>query len=190
MCNCIYFLYLCHFSGELTLEEFISGAREHPDIMDMLTKMMDLTHVLEIIVKGQQPKTKAVKWISNQQAGFWGNSRSFFVDFFKRMQQSCGKSVCAWWRAIFYFWWHIMNSKKLTQQSQVLPLSLLPTGSGEPALLPLLVLSRLFYSGHSVLLRFNTCDRWGCVFRETEWGEAHLLKVPIMVWVDGSKQCR
>ncbi|KAG9348406.1 hypothetical protein JZ751_002141, partial [Albula glossodonta] len=29
--------------GELTLEEFISGAREHPDIMDMLTKMMDLT---------------------------------------------------------------------------------------------------------------------------------------------------
>lgn len=40
-------------SGELTLEEFISGAREHPDIMDMLTKMMDLTHVLEIIIKGQ-----------------------------------------------------------------------------------------------------------------------------------------
>lgn len=43
-------------SGELTLEEFISGAREHPDIMDMLTKMMDLTNVLEIIVKGQQKK--------------------------------------------------------------------------------------------------------------------------------------
>lgn len=46
-------------SGELTLEEFISGAKEHPDIMDMLTKMMDLTHVLEIIIRGQ-PK-KAVK---------------------------------------------------------------------------------------------------------------------------------
>lgn len=43
-------------SGELTLEEFISGAREHPDIMEMLTKMMDLTHVLEIIVSGQQKK--------------------------------------------------------------------------------------------------------------------------------------
>lgn len=43
-------------SGELTLEEFISGAREHADIMDMLTKMMDLTHVLEIIVRGQPKK--------------------------------------------------------------------------------------------------------------------------------------
>lgn len=42
--------------GELTLEEFISGAREHPDIMDMLSKMMDLTHVLEIILKGQRRK--------------------------------------------------------------------------------------------------------------------------------------
>ncbi|KAG1948279.1 neurocalcin-delta [Pimephales promelas] len=31
--------------GELTLEEFITGAKEHPDIMEMLTKMMDLTHV-------------------------------------------------------------------------------------------------------------------------------------------------
>ncbi|KAG7217660.1 hypothetical protein INR49_021349 [Caranx melampygus] len=40
--------------GELTLEEFISGAKDHPDIMDMLTKMMDLTHVLEIIINGQQ----------------------------------------------------------------------------------------------------------------------------------------
>lgn len=47
---------LLSLSGELTLEEFISGAREHPDIMDMLTKMMDLTHVLEIIVKGQRRK--------------------------------------------------------------------------------------------------------------------------------------
>ncbi|KAA0702327.1 Guanylyl cyclase-activating protein 1 [Triplophysa tibetana] len=42
--------------GELTLEEFITGAKEHPDIMEMLTKMMDLTHVLEIIVNGQQKK--------------------------------------------------------------------------------------------------------------------------------------
>ncbi|XP_034063130.1 guanylyl cyclase-activating protein 3 [Gymnodraco acuticeps] len=39
--------------GELTLEEFISGAHEHPDIMDMLGKMMDLTNVLEIILNGQ-----------------------------------------------------------------------------------------------------------------------------------------
>lgn len=44
------------YLGELTLEEFISGAREHEDIMEMLTKMMDLTHVLEIIVKGQKSK--------------------------------------------------------------------------------------------------------------------------------------
>lgn len=47
-------------SGELTLEEFISGAREHPDIMEMLTKMMDLSHVLEIIIKGQKKNT--IKW--------------------------------------------------------------------------------------------------------------------------------
>lgn len=46
---------ICYFtSGELTLEEFISGAREHPDIMEMLTKMMDLSNVLEIIVRGQK----------------------------------------------------------------------------------------------------------------------------------------
>ncbi|CAJ1065147.1 guanylyl cyclase-activating protein 3 [Xyrichtys novacula] len=45
--------------GELTLEEFISGARDHPDIMDMLAKMMDLTNVLEIIIKGQQKKVVA-----------------------------------------------------------------------------------------------------------------------------------
>ncbi|XP_063061989.1 guanylyl cyclase-activating protein 1-like [Engraulis encrasicolus] len=45
-----------HGEGELTLEEFISGAKEHPDIMEMLSKMMDLTHVLEIIVKGQKPR--------------------------------------------------------------------------------------------------------------------------------------
>ncbi|KAJ3590601.1 hypothetical protein NHX12_008551 [Muraenolepis orangiensis] len=48
-----------HREGELTLEEFISGAREHPDIMEMLSKMMDLTHVLEIIVRGQ--KSRPVK---------------------------------------------------------------------------------------------------------------------------------
>lgn len=46
-------------SGELTLEEFISGARDHPDIMDMLAKMMDLTNVLEIIIRGQQKKAVA-----------------------------------------------------------------------------------------------------------------------------------
>lgn len=45
-------------AGELTLEEFISGAREHADIMEMLTKMMDLTHVLEIIIMGQRKESK------------------------------------------------------------------------------------------------------------------------------------
>lgn len=54
-----YFLLLVSL-GELTLEEFISGAREHPDIMEMLTKMMDLSHVLEIIIKGQKKNT--IKW--------------------------------------------------------------------------------------------------------------------------------
>ncbi|XP_062873084.1 guanylyl cyclase-activating protein 3 isoform X2 [Trichomycterus rosablanca] len=44
--------------GELTLEEFITGAKEHPDIMEMLTKMMDLTRVLEIIVYGQKKPEK------------------------------------------------------------------------------------------------------------------------------------
>lgn len=53
----------CLSAGELTLEEFISGAREHPDIMEMLTKMMDLTHVLEIIVSGQQKK--AINWAAD-----------------------------------------------------------------------------------------------------------------------------
>lgn len=48
--------------GELTLEEFISGAKDHPDIMDMLSQMMDLTKVLEIIVRGQSPRTpKAIE---------------------------------------------------------------------------------------------------------------------------------
>ncbi|KPP67228.1 guanylyl cyclase-activating protein 1-like [Scleropages formosus] len=42
--------------GELTLEEFISGAKEHEDIMEMLKKMMDLTPVLEIIVNGRLAK--------------------------------------------------------------------------------------------------------------------------------------
>lgn len=40
-------------SGELTLEEFIEGAKDHEDIMDMLRKMMDLTPVLVIIVEGR-----------------------------------------------------------------------------------------------------------------------------------------
>lgn len=44
--------------GELTLEEFITGAKEQPDIMEMLDKMMDLTHVLEIIVNGQRKLVK------------------------------------------------------------------------------------------------------------------------------------
>lgn len=40
-------------SGELTLEEFIEGAKDHEDIMDTLKKMMDLTPVLVIIVEGR-----------------------------------------------------------------------------------------------------------------------------------------
>ncbi|KAK2882278.1 hypothetical protein Q8A73_022788 [Channa argus] len=39
--------------GELTLEEFIEGAKDHVDIMDMLKNLMDLTPVLEIIVRGR-----------------------------------------------------------------------------------------------------------------------------------------
>uniref|UniRef100_A0A673KKP9 Guanylate cyclase activator 1d n=1 Tax=Sinocyclocheilus rhinocerous TaxID=307959 RepID=A0A673KKP9_9TELE len=39
--------------GELTLEEFIEGAKDHPDITDMLKKLMDLTPVLVIIVEGE-----------------------------------------------------------------------------------------------------------------------------------------
>jgi hypothetical protein len=45
--------------GELTLEEFIEGARDHQDIMEMLGKMMDLTNVLEIIVNGQKKQVKS-----------------------------------------------------------------------------------------------------------------------------------
>lgn len=41
-------------SGELTLEEFIDGAKDHPDIMDTLKKIMDLTPVLVIIVEGRR----------------------------------------------------------------------------------------------------------------------------------------
>lgn len=40
-------------SGEMTLEEFIDGAKDHEDIMDMLKKIMDLTPVLIIIVEGR-----------------------------------------------------------------------------------------------------------------------------------------
>lgn len=47
---------MSYILGELTLEEFITGAKEQSDIMEMLTKMMDLTHVLEIIVDGQKRK--------------------------------------------------------------------------------------------------------------------------------------
>lgn len=40
-------------TGEMTLEEFIEGAKDHEDIMDMLKKIMDLTPVLVIIVQGR-----------------------------------------------------------------------------------------------------------------------------------------
>lgn len=40
-------------TGEMTLEEFIEGAKDHKDIMDMLKKIMDLTPVLIIIVEGR-----------------------------------------------------------------------------------------------------------------------------------------
>ncbi|KAL3043119.1 guanylate cyclase activator 1d [Trematomus bernacchii] len=39
--------------GELTLEEFIEGAKDHEDIMDILRELMDLTPVLVIIVEGR-----------------------------------------------------------------------------------------------------------------------------------------
>ncbi|XP_029303992.1 guanylate cyclase activator 1d isoform X1 [Cottoperca gobio] len=39
--------------GELTLEEFIEGAKDHEDIMDILKNLMDLTPVLVIIVEGR-----------------------------------------------------------------------------------------------------------------------------------------
>ncbi|KAK1874667.1 Guanylyl cyclase-activating protein 1 [Dissostichus eleginoides] len=39
--------------GELTLEEFIDGAKHHEDIMDILRELMDLTPVLIIIVEGR-----------------------------------------------------------------------------------------------------------------------------------------
>lgn len=42
--------------GELTLQEFIEGARGHNDIMEMLKEIMDLTPVLEIIVEGRQKR--------------------------------------------------------------------------------------------------------------------------------------
>ncbi|XP_031428228.1 guanylate cyclase activator 1d isoform X2 [Clupea harengus] len=44
--------------GELTLEEFIEGAKGHHDIMDMLKNLMDLTPVLSIIVEARIAKTK------------------------------------------------------------------------------------------------------------------------------------
>lgn len=40
-------------AGELTLEEFIEGAKDHEDIMDMLKTLMDLTPVLLIIIEGR-----------------------------------------------------------------------------------------------------------------------------------------
>ncbi|KAM4620676.1 LOW QUALITY PROTEIN: stromal interaction molecule 1b [Polymixia lowei] len=40
--------------GEMTLEEFIEGAKDHTDIMDILKNLMDLTPVLIIIVEGRQ----------------------------------------------------------------------------------------------------------------------------------------
>ncbi|KAK5887122.1 hypothetical protein CesoFtcFv8_015755 [Champsocephalus esox] len=40
--------------GELTLEEFIEGAKDHEDIMDILRELMDLTPVLLIIVEGRE----------------------------------------------------------------------------------------------------------------------------------------
>uniref|UniRef100_A0A3Q4HLN6 Guanylate cyclase activator 1d n=1 Tax=Neolamprologus brichardi TaxID=32507 RepID=A0A3Q4HLN6_NEOBR len=39
--------------GELTLEEFIEGAKDHEDIMDMLKTLMDLTPVLLKIIQGR-----------------------------------------------------------------------------------------------------------------------------------------
>jgi len=56
--------------------------------------------------------------------------------------------------------------KKLTEQSHADMISLYvsPKGSRKSALFPLLVLSRLLFGGPSVLLRFNTFNKW-CVWR-------------------------
>lgn len=56
-------LFLLKRLGELTLEEFIEGAKGHPDIMDMLNKLMDLTPVLVIIVEGRQTNQGKLGWV-------------------------------------------------------------------------------------------------------------------------------
>lgn len=98
----------CLSAGELTLEEFISGAREHPDIMEMLTKMMDLTHVLEIIVSGQQKK--AINWAADT---FWagrragGGGEGFGHNGWRagsRLTLSHQKLYCTWLRGPVHDW--------------------------------------------------------------------------------------
>ncbi|KTG47709.1 hypothetical protein cypCar_00001608 [Cyprinus carpio] len=67
--------------GELTLEEFIEGAKDHPDIMDMLKKLMDLTPVLVIIVEGRQKPINAMKLHD-----YW------FVEFDRNL---CSEIICS-----------------------------------------------------------------------------------------------
>ncbi|KAK1141080.1 guanylyl cyclase-activating protein 1-like [Acipenser oxyrinchus oxyrinchus] len=40
--------------GELTLEEFISGAQQHQMIMDIIKKTLDLSNVLKVIKSGRR----------------------------------------------------------------------------------------------------------------------------------------
>lgn len=55
-------------AGELTLEEFIEGAKDHEDIMDMLKTLMDLTPVLLIIIEG---RTGNNQWEKRGSSELW-----------------------------------------------------------------------------------------------------------------------
>lgn len=95
----------CLSAGELTLEEFISGAREHPDIMEMLTKMMDLTHVLEIIVSGQQKK--AINWAADKFGRGGGRGEGFGHNGWRagsRLTLPHQELYCTWLRAPVHDW--------------------------------------------------------------------------------------
>uniref|UniRef100_A0A8C6U523 Guanylate cyclase activator 1C n=1 Tax=Neogobius melanostomus TaxID=47308 RepID=A0A8C6U523_9GOBI len=69
--NLIYERVDVHGEGELTLEEFISGAKEHDDIMEMLGKMMDLTHVLQIIINGQKRTSSGSGQLKGETDAAW-----------------------------------------------------------------------------------------------------------------------
>ncbi|XP_069001732.1 guanylate cyclase activator 1d [Embiotoca jacksoni] len=82
--------------GELTLEEFIEGAKDHEDIMDMLKKMMDLTPVLVIIVEGTGSVQEPAAFRNPQRSGTrsvqepaaFRNPQRFIKTFQHRVGQS------------------------------------------------------------------------------------------------------